>query len=179
MSTNSDERLKKSFGDGRQNRAMEDRAVTEDRVLSDDERVEMFQHALFAEVLPSLPPIKGYRTIWLTTTNQTDIIPRRMALGYEPVKPEDVPGWGGSPLKSGEYSGFIGVNEMLAFKIREELWFRFMAEAHHHAPNREAEKLTSAIDGLKDNARRLGGRLVEAKDQEENLRGATLKPKFT
>jgi len=179
MSTNSDERLKKSFGDGRQNRAMEDRAVTENRVLSDDERVEMFQHALFAEVLPSLPHIEGYKTIWLTTTNQADTIHRRMALGYEPIKPEDIPGWGGGSIKTGEYTGFIGINEMLAFKIREELWRRFMTEAHHNAPEREAEKLTSAIDTLKENARRVGGRLYEHKDHESTLRGAALKPKFT
>jgi hypothetical protein len=38
-----DERLKKSAGDLRTNRAMEDRAVTHDRGLSDDERVEMFR----------------------------------------------------------------------------------------------------------------------------------------
>ena len=43
----SDERLKKSV-DNRESRAMTDRTVTEDRVLSDDERVEMFRQQFFS-----------------------------------------------------------------------------------------------------------------------------------
>ena len=40
-----DERLKKSAGDNRTSRAMEGRAVTENREITDDERVEMFRLA--------------------------------------------------------------------------------------------------------------------------------------
>ena len=43
----SDERLKKVLGEGRENRAMQDRVVMEDRETSDDARLEMFRQQFF------------------------------------------------------------------------------------------------------------------------------------
>ena len=148
-----DERLKKSAGEGRRNRAMEDRAVTEDRTLSNDERVAMFRQQFFQSALPDLPKIPGWHLCWLTTTNPRDSIQTRIRLGYEPVKPEDVPGWEYATIKTGDWAGFIGVNEMLAFKLPQELYERFMEEAHHNAPLREEEKLADTARFLEENAR--------------------------
>ena len=67
-------------------------------------------------------------------------------LGYEPVKPEEVPGWEYASIKTGEWQGFIGVNEMLAFKLPMSLYEKFMMEAHHDAPNREEGKLTETAE---------------------------------
>lgn len=149
----SDERLKKSAAPARENRAMEDRAVTENRELSEDERVEMFRQQFFQSSLPDLPKIPGWHTCWLTTTNPRDSIQMRIRLGYEPVKPEDVPGWEYATLKTGDWSGFIGVNEMLAFKLPISLYEKFMREAHHEAPLREEEKLTDTAEFLEQQAR--------------------------
>ena len=55
-----DERLKKELGAGRGSRAMSDRAVTERRDISDDDRLQMFQQALFNDALPDLPNLPGY-----------------------------------------------------------------------------------------------------------------------
>ena len=148
-----DERLKKSAGDNRKNRAMEDRAVTENREVTEDERVEMFRQQFFQSSLPDLPPIPGWNTCWLTTTNPRDSIQMRIRLGYEPVKPEDVPGWEYATLKTGDWQGFIGVNEMLAFKLPISLYEKYMKEAHHDAPLREEEKLTDTAEFLEQQAR--------------------------
>lgn len=158
MST--DERLKKS-ADNRQDRAMADRAVTEDRVISDDERVEMFRQQFFQSALPDLPKIPGWHTCWLTTTNPRDSIQNRLRLGYQPVKPEDVPGWEYATIKTGDWNGFIGVNEMLAFKLPLSLYEKFMQEAHHDAPNREEEKLTDTAEFMEQQARASGSKLYE------------------
>lgn len=155
----SDERLKKSAGDNRTSRAMEDRAVVEDRVLSDDERVEMFRQQFFQSALPDLPKLEGWHLCWLTTTNPRDSIQMRMRLGYEPVKPEDIPGWEYATVKTGEWSGFVGVNEMLAFKLPQSLYEKFMREAHHDAPLREEEKLTDTAEFLEQQARASKSRL--------------------
>mgnify|MGYP003704959851 CR=1 FL=1 len=112
-----DERLKKSAGSNRTNRAEVDRQATENREVSETERLEMFRQQLFQSALPDLPKIPGYHTVWLTTTNPRDSIQGRIRLGYEPVKPEDVPGWEYATIKTGDWQGFIGVNEMLAFKL--------------------------------------------------------------
>lgn len=156
-----DERLKKTADVSRQSRAVADRTVTENRAISDDDRVEMFRSQFFQDALPDLPKIPGYHTCWLTTTNPRDSIQMRIRLGYEPIKPEDVPGWEYVTIKTGEWSGFIGVNEMLAFKLPMSLYHRYMNEAHHDAPAREDEKLTAVLDSIKESAAASGGQIIE------------------
>lgn len=155
----SDERLKKS-ADNRDSRAVTDRPVTEDRVVSESERVEMFRQQLFQSALPDLPKLPGWHTCWLTTTNPRDSIQARLRLGYEPIKPEDVPGWEYASIKTGEWAGFIGVNEMLAFKLPMSLYQAFMREAHHDAPLREEEKLTDTADFMAQQARASGSNIM-------------------
>jgi hypothetical protein len=155
-----DERLKKSADRSRENREMSDRMVTENREISDDERVEMFRQQFFQSALPDLPKIPGYHTCWLTTTNPRDSIQGRVRLGYVPVKPEDVPGWEYATMKTGEWQGMIGVNEMLAFKLPQSLYEKFMHEAHYAAPLREEEKLQDTVDSLTDQANRRGSRVT-------------------
>lgn len=146
---------KESFAEaeGRENRAMLDRAVTENREISDDERVEMFRNTFHQSSLPDLPKIAGWHVCWLTTTNPRDPIQGRLRLGYEPVKPEDVPGWEYVTHKTGEWAGFIGVNELLAFKLPLSLYQRYMHEAHHDAPLREEGKIKRAQEELEQQAR--------------------------
>ena len=158
MST--DERLKKATGDSRESRAAEDRTKTENRELSDDERVEMFRQQFFQSSLPDLPKIPGWHACWLTTTNPRDSIHTRIRLGYQPIKPEDVPGWEYATLKTGDWAGLIGVNEMLAFKLPISLYEKYMQEAHHDAPLREEEKLTDTAEFMEQQARASKSRLT-------------------
>lgn len=156
----SDERLKRTAGtENRESRAMQDRAVVENRVISDDERVEMFRQSFHQSSLPDLPKIPGWHSCWLTTTNPRDSIQMRIRLGYEPIKPEDVPGWEYVTIKTGDWNGFIGVNEMLAFKLPLSLYERYMQEAHHDAPLREEEKLTDTAEFMEQQARASKSRL--------------------
>ena len=148
-----DERIKKTAGDSRTNRVLQDRAVTENRELSEDERVAMFRQQFFQSSLPDLPAIPGWHMCWLTTTNPRDSIQMRIRLGYEPVKADDVPGWEYATLKTGDWQGFIGVNEMLAFKLPLSLYEKYMREAHHDAPLREEEKLTDTAEFLEQQAK--------------------------
>ena len=67
----SDERLKKIADPARQSRASQNREVTENREVSDDDRVEMFRHQFFQSALPDLPKIDGYHTCWLTTRHDS------------------------------------------------------------------------------------------------------------
>lgn len=155
----SDERIKKSSGGNRVNRAMLDRPVTSNREVSEDERVEMFRQQFFQSSLPDLPEIPGWHMCWLTTTNPRDAIQQRIRLGYEPVKPEEVPGWEYATLKGGDWNGFIGVNEMLAFKLPMSLYEKYMMEAHHDAPAREEEKLSDTASFMEQQAKASGGRM--------------------
>ena len=161
MTNSTDERLKKELGVGRQSREMEDRQVLENREVTDDDRLEMFRAQLFNDALPDLPNIPGYHMCWLTTTNPRDPIHRRIQLGYEPIKASEVPGMEFASVKTGEWAGLIGVNEMIAFKLPETLYQRFMQEAHHDAPLREENKLAETAEIMRQQAEGSGSTLFE------------------
>lgn len=165
-----DDRLKKELSVDRRPRAatdrkvtedrgMDDRSVTQDRAISDDDRLAMFRQQLFNDALPDLPTIPGWHLCWLTTTNSRDAIQRRTMLGYEPVRPSEVPGFEYATLTTGEWQGHIAVNEMLAYKLPISLYERYMQEAHHDAPAREEDKLAEVATMLRQQADRDGTHL--------------------
>lgn len=146
-------RRKKAPSKARKSRAAEDRKTgAQERILSDEERLDEFRKSFFQSVLPDLPNIPGYHVCWLTTTNPRDSIASRVRLGYEPIKSEDIPGWEHATLKGGEWAGCIGVNEMIAFKLPMHLYEAYMREAHHAQPLAEEEKLTAVIDVIREEA---------------------------
>ena len=174
-----DERLKKELGASRRSRAMDDRSVTEQREVSDDDRLRMFQQRLFNDALPDLPEIPGWHICWLTTTNPRDPIHRRIQLGYEPIKPEEVYGMEYATMKTGEWAGHIAVNEMLAFKLPMSLYEKYMQEAHHDAPAREEGHLADQTEGLREQVMRDGGRLIEGDGMSDLRRDAPARGVFS
>lgn len=173
-----DDRLAKEVGASRRSRQSEDRQVTENRVISDNDRLRMFQNQLFNDALPDLPVIPGWHLCWLTTTNTRDSIHRRMQLGYEPVRPEEVPGMEYATQKTGEWAGMIGVNEMLAFKLPMSLYEMFMQEAHHDAPLREENKLAETAEIMREQAARAGAKLIEGDGMTDMYEPAPGAPVF-
>ncbi len=141
-------------------------AATE-RTISDEDRLTMMRNSFMQARLPDLPNIPGWHLCWLSTTNQGDSIQWRVRLGYVPVTLADIPGWDHAVLKSGEWAGHIGINEMLAYKLPMDLYQMYMREAHHDAPNREDEKLRAALESMHEDAERLGGRLIEGDGTRE------------
>jgi hypothetical protein len=77
----------------------------------------------------------------------------RIVLVTNPLSPKTFLA-GNTPLsRLATGQGFIGVNEMLAFKLPISLYEKYMKEAHHDAPLREEEKLTDTADFLEHQAR--------------------------
>lgn len=140
-----DVRTSKDPGTDHRDADMDSRSVTENRQISDAERVEAFRMAHFQFALPDLPKIPGYHVCWCTTTNPRDTIQMRTRLGYELVRGHDIPGWNGTAIKGGQFDGCIGVNEMIAMKLPLRLYELFMTEAHHNQPNFEQDKLNIAM----------------------------------
>ena len=177
-----DARLVKDFdvvGRREATRASEDRQVTENREVTEDDRLEMFRNQLFNHALPDLPDLPGYHMCWLTTTNPRDAIYRRMQLGYEPVRLEEVPGMDHAAIKTGEYAGMIGVNEMLAFKLPMSLYQRFMQEAHYDAPLREEDKLAEVAEMMRAQAEGAGATLYEGDGMTEMREHASRRGSFS
>lgn len=158
-----DSRLKKSLSaGGRENRASHDpvREAPEDTFVSSDERRKMWKDEWTQSALPNVPELKGWHVCWLSTTNSYDSIDKRIRLGYSPVKAEEIPGFENYRVKAGDHEGYIACNEMLLFKIPEDVYQEIMAHFHHDAPLEEAGKIklqAENIQGMKDsNGRQLG-----------------------
>lgn len=141
-----DSRLKRSSEGSRVDRHSLSRKVKKNREFSDSKRLDMFRRQFFQSALPDLPKITGYHVCWLTTTNPRDSIHARMRLGYQPIRPSEVPGYDTIKITSGEHAGCIGVNEMVAFKLPIHLYKMYMREVHHDAPLSEEKKLRAAVD---------------------------------
>jgi len=157
----SNEKLNKGVDESRASRNMEDREITENRTFTDNDRLSMFRQQFFQSALPDLPEIPGYHVCWLTTTNPRDSIHSRRSLGYTPVEPHEVPGWDHASIKTGEYVGCIGVNEMVAFKLPMKLYEVYMHEAHYERPRAEEGKLADTADFIRSQAKQLGGDVYE------------------
>lgn len=157
-----DSRLKKSLSDGgRESRASLDsvREAPEDKLVSADERRKMWKDEWTQSALPAVPNVKGWHLCWLSTTNSYDSIDKRIRLGYVPVKAEEVPGMENSRVKAGEHVGFVACNEMLLYKIPQEMYQDVMAHFHHDAPLEEANKIRLQAEqqvGRDSTGKRLG-----------------------
>ena len=155
-----DERIKKSPDATRVTRSAEvrdARDVAENTLATASERRRMFRE-FSQEALPTPPQIPGWHFIWLSTTNQYDPIYKRQRMGYEPVKAEELPGYENFRVKSGEFEGLIAVNEMILFKIPQEIYQEIMEEYHHNMPLEEEDRLkANAVLGERDsNGKQLG-----------------------
>ena len=143
--------------------------------MNDDERFDFFVQSYDNSVLPDLPPMPGFHVCWLTTTNPRDPVARRIRMGYQPIRADDLgPGWSDTGLKTGEYSGVVAINEMIAAKIPMKLYQRYMAELHHTRPLSDEEKLRANLDLAKDRAKAMGGNLMEGDGMTELVQRAPM-----
>ncbi len=146
-----DERIRRDSAadtSARQPRAMESRDRTEDRQNSDDEAMKSFIAGLDAEVLPTLPKIPGYHVVWLSMTHQTDSIHRRQKMGYQPIKPEDLPKEFEhlTGPKGTKVEGLISCNEMVGYKSPERLYRAIMTHFHHTRPIETEEQIRMTLE---------------------------------
>lgn len=142
------------------------------------ERMNAFLDSMQDDILPDLPNIPGYHVCWLTTTNARDPVARRLRAGYELLRASDFPGMEGISLKTGDYNGVIGINEMVAAKIPISAWKHAMRTFHHDRPNQEEAKLRSNVEAVKENAARQGFRIVEEGDGTAGLGSRAPEPTF-
>ena len=102
--------------------------------LSLEERLTMIETMWEQEILPKPPQLPGWHCCWLSTTNQTDSIHSRMRIGYRPVMASEVPGFAQYAVNGGELDGHIACNEMILFKVEEEIYQAIMRLVHHNKP---------------------------------------------
>lgn len=146
-------RTQRSEGNTRRSRkAIRKAEGGQNRVGSEQELVDKFRMNTLDSVLPEIPPIPGYHLCWLTTQNPRDSIASRAAKGYEPVRPEEVPGGKFMTVKTGDYGDVIGIQEMVLYKLPLNLYEAYMRHNHHDEPLREEGKLSAVRDIIEQEA---------------------------
>lgn len=176
-----DERLKREAGQSvRGSRESADVSRAEDgTALTASERRRMLRQEWVQEVLPTPPKINGYHCCWLSTTNSTDPIYKRMQRGYVPVKAAEVPAFGSQfTAQGGEFEGCIVCNEMLLFKIPEQVYNDLMMIYHHDIPLEQEETIREKVNGQDDKDSE-GRRLVSVEGNFNDLGRSRGLPTFS
>lgn len=177
-----DERLKKDSGAavrGSRDGADVARAQEDGSALSAEERRRMLRQEWVQEVLPTPPKLEGMHCCWLSTTNSTDPIYKRVQRGYVPVRAAEVPGFGTQyTLTSGEFEGCVACNEMLLFKIPLELYNDLMTIYHHDMPMEQEASIRENVSNS-DQEDSDGRRLLQIEGDFNKLgRGNSRTPSF-
>lgn len=175
-----DERLRKDSGAdvrGPRDAADADRILNDGLSLNSAERRKQIAQGWVNEVLPTPPNIPGFHTVWLSTTNSTDPIYRRLRMGYTPVKVSEVQGMDLYKSVGGEFDGCVACNEMLLFKVPEEVYQDIMAVFHHEKP-REAEESIKEQIMRNQQVDANGKELLKVEDGVNSLGRAARAPHF-
>jgi hypothetical protein len=145
----SDEKIKRNTNSGREGRSSQDsgRSAPEDSFESAVHRRERFRNQFMQQALPRVPEIDGYHLCWLSSTNGYDTIDSRIRIGYSPVKSSEMKGFN-HPSMSVTDGGddIVRCNEMILYKIPNDVYQDIMLEMHHYAPLDESEKVRSGAE---------------------------------
>jgi len=158
-------RIKRDLDDRMAERAQEviERSMTADPSdIAHRERLDAFRDKWQNSALPDIPEgsLPGMHLCWLSTTNSYDSIDKRMALGYEPVKAAELgKGFEGlGKMSSGKFEGCISCNEMVLFKLPEDIYQEVMRMLHLEDPLEHQRNITAQVrDTAQD---RKGGRSI-------------------
>ena len=151
-----------SASKSRASRESKDRDLSQDREVTDADRLDMLKRSLFQASLPDLPKIPGHHVCWLTTQNPRDPVHGRIRLGYTLLTTADAPEFATLAAKTGEYQGHIMVNEMIAAKLPIHLYEAFMRECHFDQPLQQEEAIYNDAMSVSEQAAqaaRRGGRM--------------------
>lgn len=145
-----DERTRIDKTNSRQPRdgADHDRKEQDGTTFTAKERAEMLRNEFAQEALPSPPKLPGWHLCWLSTTNSYDPIHKRIRVGYQPVKASELVGFDEYNVREGEWAGCVSCNEMVLFKIPEDVYQEIMKLFHHDMPMEEEAKIKEKLKGL-------------------------------
>jgi hypothetical protein len=173
-SPSEDARLFKSAAaDARGSRAREDQLRENDdgTEITAEQRRAMIRNEFQQEALPRVPELAGWHFCWLTTTSSYDPIHKRMRLGYQPVRVEELEGFNSLRMTAGEFEGCISCNEMVLFKIPTDQYLAIMQEFHHNMPLEEEEALKQQLvdQNAKDSSGKKLGQITDDSDGFDTL----------
>lgn len=157
-------RIKRDVEDRLADRVQEvkERTAKDSASSAQRERLEAFRDKWQNSALPEIPrdAIPGMHLCWLSTTNTYDSIDKRIALGYEPVKAGELgQGFEGlGKMNSGKFEGCVSCNEMILFKLPEEVYQEVMRMMHLEDPLEHQRNITASVRDTANEGK--GGRSI-------------------
>ena len=136
-----DSRLSKTTARDDRSSADVERTEKDGTALTMAERRQLMRQEWTQDVLPTPPKVPGWHYCWLSTTNSSDPIYKRVQKGYQPVLANELAGFTTAKVTEGEFAGVVSCNEMLLIKIEEELYQDIMMYLHHELPMSEEDML--------------------------------------
>jgi len=179
-------RIKRDLDDRLADRAAEavsSRATASESDIARKERLDAFRDKWQNSALPDIPrdAIPGFHLCWLSTTNTYDSIDKRMALGYEPVKAAEL-GKGFEALgkmNSGKFEGCVSCNEMVLFKLPEDVYQEVMRMLHLEDPLEHQRNITAQVrdtaQGNKGGRSVLEGGLLEMEKETQKANNTNIR----
>jgi len=157
-------RIKRDLDDRLADRVQEvkERATIDGSSTAHRERLDAFRDKWANSALPDIPKdaIPGMHLCWLSSTNTYDSIDKRMALGYEPVKAAELgksfEGLG--KMNSGKFEGCVSCNEMILFKLPEDVYQEVMKMLHLEDPLEHQRNITAQVRSTAQEGK--GGRSI-------------------
>lgn len=166
--------------------ARDDRRGGEERAFSrrdweqangptDPERRRAFREKWAQTHLPNLPLKAGMHRCWVSTNHPTDTPARRIALGYEVIKLDDVRSAGWAPEAAsvkdgGVLDGAVRWREMIGMQCPEQDYQDYMREFHHDQPRDMARDIYAPLEDTAQRIRDGGGRVELAEGFQEMTR---------
>lgn len=80
--------------------------------------------------LPDVPDDEDWHYCWVSVADPTNVLRYRdPRTGYEPVPPESIPEYIGKTLtlKDGQFAGYVGVREMVLYRVPQARYAAMMA----------------------------------------------------
>lgn len=131
--------------------------VADDRRFADRDEEEEGEHNRVRddfwadEIMPPCPKIKGFHTIWLSSTNGQDSISKRLRLGYTLVKKGDIPeSTDYTNVESGSFQGCVSFAEFVLAKIPLATYHQFMETLHHKKPLQREAGIRRQVDAFRN-----------------------------
>lgn len=142
---------------------------------TDPERRRAFRERWAQTHLPNLPKKEGWHRCWVSTNHPTDTPARRIALGYEVIKLEDIRGAGWAPeassIKDGSsVDGAVRWREMIGMQCTEDDFQNFMREFHHDQPLDMVKDIYGNLEQASAEVRERGGRIEIGEGLTEMVR---------
>lgn len=160
---------------GGDSRAFSRRDWEQANAPTDPDRRRAFREKWSQTHLPNLPTKPGMHRCWVSTNHPTDTPARRIALGYEVIKLDDVRSAGWAPEAAsvkdgGTLDGAVRWREMIGMQCPEEDYQDYMREFHHDQPRDMARDIYAPLEETAQRIREGGGKVELGDGFQEMMR---------